>query len=693
MDILEETIKFGDKNLTIKTGQLAGQAPGAICASLGETVVLATVVISKESKESAEFFPLLIDYEERLYAAGKISGSRWIKREGRPSDAAILASRLIDRPLRPLFPKGYRNDVQIIVTVLSYDDQHDPDILAIIAASTALLQAGAPFSGPVAAARIGLVDGKFILNPSKEVVGQSKLNLVVAATKEKIMMLEARADQLPNKTILEGIEFAQKALKPALGVQEKFAAEIKKEQEEEDKKIHEDIKKMVGKKLKKAVMEIDKQKREEALSAFEQEVLENLEGDYKQNDIKEAFSKLLEKEVREAILNYDKRPDGRKLDEIREISTDLGLLPRTHGSALFTRGQTQVLSIVTLGAPGDEQSIETMELETKKRFMHHYNFPPFSTGEIKPVRGASRREIGHGALVEKAISPLIPKKEDFPYTIRVVSEVLSSNGSSSMASICASSLALMEAGVPIEKHVAGISIGMVSDKNGKCKLLTDIQGLEDFSGDMDFKVAGTLDGITAIQFDTKIQGIDLATIKDTLEKALKARQIILEKMNKAIPKHKAELSPYAPQIEIFKINPDKIREVIGPGGKNINKIIAETNVEIDIEQDGTVSISSNEDGDLKKAIDLVKNISKEARAGEIYQGRVTRILDFGAFVEIWPGQEGMVHISELAPYRVKAVGDIVKVGEIVPVKVISIDDQGRVNLSLKRAKSDQENQK
>lgn len=687
MESLEEKIKFGESVLTIKTGKLALAAPGAIYASLGETVILATVVVSEEPKEGADFFPLLVDYEERLYAAGKISGSRWIKREGRPSDAAILASRFIDRPLRPLFPKDYRNDVQIIVTVLSYDGKHDPDILAVIAASTALHQAGAPFAGPVAAARVGLINGKFILNPSKEDLEQSKLNLAVAATKEKIMMIEAKSNELKNETILEAITFAHKELKSALDIQEKFFAKTERIEKTEDKKILEDIKKIVGKELKKAVLEIDRKKREEALSAFEKEALENLEGDYKQADIKSAFAKLLEKEVREAILKHGKRPDGRGLDEIRPIEIGLSLLPRTHGSAVFTRGQTQVLSIVTLGAPGEEQMIETMEIEAKKRFMHHYNFPPFSTGEIKPIRGVSRREIGHGVLVEKGLEPLIPKKEDFPYTIRVVSEVLSSNGSTSMASTCASSLALMDAGVPIKKHVAGISVGMVSDEKGNYKLLTDIQGIEDFSGDMDFKVTGTDAGITAIQFDTKISGITMKIIKETLERAKEARLFILEKMNKAIGRSRLELSPYAPLIEILKINPDRIRDVIGPGGKIINKIIDETGVNIDIEHDGTVSISSSEAKGLKKAVDLIKNIIREAKIGEIYQGKVNRIVDFGAFVEIWPGQEGLVHISELAPFRVKKVQDIVKVGDIIPVKVIEIDDQGRINLSLKRAKS------
>jgi len=687
MDTIKQTTKFGGEDLTIETGRLAQQATGSIYASLGETVVLATVVSSPEPKEGVDFFPMLVDYEERLYAAGKISGSRWIKREGRPSDAAILASRLIDRPLRPLFPKNYRNDLQIIVTVLSYDSRHDPNILAIIAASAALLAAGTPFGGPVAACRVGLIGETFVLNPTDEQLKKSPLDLVVAATKDKVMMLEAKAQEVSEEVITKAIVFAQKQLGPALKIQEQFLRQGERAEEKtETQNVLRDVKKVIGKKLKEAVLEIDREKREVAISAFEKEVLENLEGDYKQSDIKTAFARLLEKEVREAILTKERRPDGRGLDEIRNIEIRTALLPRTHGSALFTRGQTQVLSIVTLGAPGEEQFVETMEIETKKRFMHHYNFPPFSAGEIRPLRSVSRREIGHGSLVERALEPLIPQKDVFPYTIRVVSEVLSSNGSSSMASVCASSLALMDAGVPVKKHVAGIAIGMVSDEKGNYKLLTDIQGIEDFAGDMDFKVAGTQDGITAIQLDTKISGLNIGIISEALKRARKARLSILDKMKSAIEKPRLEPSPYAPKIKVLKVNPDKIRDIIGPGGKTINKIIAETGVAIDIEPDGTVSISADNSSGLQKAIDWVRSLTREARVGEVVSGRVTRITDFGCFVEIWPGQEGLVHISELAPYRVKKVSDIVKVGQIIPVEIISIDEQGRINLSLKRAR-------
>jgi len=679
-------VKFGSYELSLQTGSLAMQAPGAVYATLGETVVLATAVISDEPKESVDFFPMLVDYEERLYAAGKISGSRWIKREGRPSEEAVLAARLIDRPIRPLFPKDYRHDVQIIITVLSYDGKNDPDVLATIAVSAALMQAGALFNGPLATARVAQSEGKFILNPSPEDVIKSDLDIYVAGTKEKIMMIEAKGKEVSEEKIYEAIEFAHKQIKPVLLMQEKLFPQKESQKEEKENKVLKSVEKLIGQKLKEAVLEIDKEKRELAISNFEQEILENFEGDYKQADIKSAFQHLLDKEVREAILNKNQRPDGRALDEIRQIETKVGLLPRTHGSAVFTRGQTQVLSIVTLGSPGEVQFIETMETEAKKRFMHHYNFPPFCTGEIRPLRSVSRREIGHGALAEKALLPLVPDKEEFPYTIRVVSEVLSSNGSTSMASVCAASLALMDAGVPLKKHIAGISIGLVTKENGEYKLLTDIQGIEDFTGDMDFKVAGTKDGITALQLDTKIEGLDFKIIKEALIKAKTARLKILKIMEQTILKPREKLSEYAPRIEIIKINPDKIREVIGPGGKIINKIIEETGVAIDIEQDGSVTISSTEPKGMQEAISKIKALTKEAKTGELYQGKVTRILDFGAFVEIWSGQEGMVHISELAPYRVNKVTDVVKVGQIIPVKVISIDDQGRINLSLKQAK-------
>lgn len=685
METIKESVKFGGKELILEKGELAPHASSAVVASYGETVVLATVVVSEEAKEGVDFFPMLVDYEERLYAAGKISGSRFIKREGRPSDEAILAARLIDRPLRPLFPKDFRNDCQIIVTVLSYDGEQDPDVLAINAASAALLQSKAPFLGPLAACRIGLLGETFILNPTSQQLERSKLDLVVAGKEDRILMLEGSGAEIPEDVFLKAIAFAQKNLKPLIEIQEKFKKEVKQEPLKEKEKVLKRVEKLVGKKLEKVVREMDKEKRDEQIAAFEKEALENLEGTYKQVDIRSAFGQILEKEIRKAILKEELRPDGRKLDEIRPIEIKIGLLPRTHGSALFTRGETQVLSIVTLGAPGEEQIIETMELEAKKRFMHHYNFPPFSTGEVRPLTKVSRREIGHGVLVERALLPLLPKQEDFPYTIRVVSEVLSSNGSTSMASVSASSLALMEAGVPIKKGAAGISIGLIKEKE-KYKILTDIQGIEDFAGDMDLKVAGTEEGITACQLDTKTTGLDLSLIKESLKAARKARLEILKKMKAVLAEPKKELSPYAPKIEVLKVHPEKIREIIGPGGKTINRIIAETGVSIDIEPDGRVYLSSTEPEGLKKAVMWILNLTREAKIGEIFQGRVKRICDFGCFVEIWPGQEGLVHISELAPYRVKRVSDIVRIGQIIPVKVLSIDEMGRINLSLKRAK-------
>lgn len=680
----EESIKFGRDTLKLQVGEIAPYSKAAVLASYGDTVLLSTVCVSEEPKETAEFFPMLVDYEERLYAAGKISGSRWIKREGRPSDEAILAARTIDRPLRPLFPKDYRNDLQIVVTVLSYDGVHDPDTLAIIASSAALLSAGVPFSGPVGAVRVGLLGETFVLNPAPQQLQRSQLDLVVAGTKEKIVMIEGKAKEVSQEIILKAIRFGFKHLLPSLKIQEGFLNVDTSRAKKETPKVLKDVKKIVGDKLKEVILEIDREKREAAIASFEKEALENLEGDYKQIDIKQAFTEILEKEIREAIIEKGIRPDGRKPDEIRPIKINTGLLPRTHGSAFFSRGETQVLSIVTLGAPGEEQFIETMETEAKKRFMHHYNFPPFSTGEIRPMTKVSRREIGHGALVEKALESLLPPKEEFPYTIRIVSEVLASNGSTSMASVCASSLALMDGGIPIPRHVAGISIGLIQEGN-KHRLLTDIQGIEDFAGDMDFKIAGTEEGITALQLDIKTAGLDLSIIEEALTEARRAHGFILNEMEKAIKKPRPSLSPYAPKIAVLRVAPDKIREIIGPGGKTIHQIIEKTNVSIDIEPDGTVYVSGKDSENLKKATDWISDLTRQAKIGEVFQGKVTRLADFGAFVEIWPGQEGLVHISELAPYRVRRVSDVVKVGQIIPVKVINIDEMGRINLSLKRA--------
>jgi len=702
LELLPTTLEvdFGGKKLILETGKLALLASGSIKATCGGTVVLATAVIGEEPREGVDFFPLLVDYEERFYAAGKISGSRFIKREGRPSDAAVLACRMIDRPLRPLFPKNYRNDVQVIITVLSYDGENDPDLISLIASSAALMQTNAPFSGPVAAVKIGLIDGKLVLNPSIPELENSILNIVVAATSDKVMMIEAEAKEVTEEKVLEAIDLAKKSLAPILETQKKIAAAKAPATSEvevlEDQTIHGEISKIVGDKLKTVVREFDKAKREEQLAEFEAEVLKTLEGNYKQIELKSAFGKLVEKEVREAIIKDGLRPDGRGMEEIRPLGIEVGILPRTHGSALFTRGQTQALTVTTLASPGMEQFIDTMEIETTKRFMHHYNFPPFSTGEVSPVRGASRREIGHGYLAEKALRPMIPNSDKFPYTIRLVTEILSSNGSSSMAATCGATLALMDAGVPIRKPVAGIAMGLVAgDKNDEFKVLTDLQGLEDFAGDMDFKIAGSRDGITAIQMDTKIAGLSDEIIKQTLKQAKVARMEILDAMQEVIAEPRAELSEYAPRIKAIKINPEKIGEVIGPGGKNIRKIIEECGgkeiTSIDIEDDGTVMIASTDSEMGKKAIQIVESMTREITIGEIIEGEVKEIKrdrmngkQIGAIVQITPRQDGMIHISQIANERVEDIGKYLKVGKIVKAKVIDIDpEKGRIALSMK----------
>ena len=700
-DVKNYAVKLGGKDLILEFGKLAEQATGSVTVRYGDTIILATAVVSSEPREGVDFFPLMVDYEERLYAAGKISGSRFIKREGRPSERAILNCRLIDRPLRPLFPKDFRNDIQVIITILSFDPEYDPDVISITAASAALIRAGAPFDGPVAAVRVGIdKDDKFILNPSQKELETSSLDLVVAGTKEKVMMLEAGASEVSEEKMFEAIKWGQEQLLPLIKVQEDMAKGIEKmELVKPADDVHEEVKKILGDKLKAAVKEVDKMRREESLKKFEEEVLTNLEGNFKQVDLKAAFNKLLQKEVREAILKDGHRPDGRKVEEIRPIDVQVGVLPRTHGSGLFTRGQTQALTIATLGGPGEEQIIETMEEEGEKRFMHHYNFPPFSTGEVRPMRSTNRREIGHGALAERALVPMIPAKEEFPYTIRLVSEILSSNGSSSMASVCGSTLALMDAGVPIKKPVCGIAMGLItSDDMKEYKVLTDLQGLEDFGGDMDFKVAGTKDGITAIQLDIKIKGLTMEIIEDTLERARVGRLSIMEKMLAVIPEPRKELSEYAPRITLVKINPEKIGELIGPGGKNINKIIEECGgkelTAIDIDEDGTVSVSSIDPKMSEKAVDLISASTREIQPGETIDGVVKSIQkdrmsgkEIGAIVQLTPKIDGMVHISQVADHRVEKVSDVLHIGDKIPVYVLDVDkERGRISLSYKAAK-------
>jgi len=701
-------VPFGDAKLVFEVGRVAELADGSVLVSWGETVVLATCVVASAPREGVDFFPLTVDFEERFYAAGKISGSRWIKREGKPSERAVLTSRLIDRPLRPLFTKDFKNDVQIIVTVLSYDGIHDPAISGIIAASTATMLSGAPFNGPVVATQIAKIDGKLVVNPPVADLAKSDLDLVVATVHGRVMMLEGDASELSEEEIVEAIKLCLNEEPAIAKAQEELVKKVGAKSIDlaaaHTSEAHAKVEKYLGTKIAKVLRGKDKSKREEALDELKKDILSHFEGDLKQSELAQVFDELKEKEVRLLVIDDGVRPDDRKLDEIRPLSAEVGVLPRVHGSALFARGQTQVLTTLTLGSPSEGQMIETMEEETTKRFMHHYVFPPYSTGEVKSLRTVSRREIGHGALAERSLARMIPDKEAFPYTIRLASEVLSSNGSTSMASACGSTLALMDGGVPIKEPVAGVAIGlMTKDKTlappkGKpdYKVLTDIQGIEDFSGDMDFKVAGTKNGVTGIQVDIKIDGLTMEVVEEAFDRAKAGRTTILEVIRKTLPEPRQDLSRYAPRITAIKINPEKIREVIGPGGKTINRIIQEsggpTVTSIDIEEDGTVLVSSTSNEAAEKAVAWVQNIAREAKPGEVYMGRVTRTLDFGAFVEIWPDYEGMVHISQMRPYRVANVSDVVKVGDVVPVKVLEIDEKGRLNLSIKAVREDEKAQ-
>ncbi len=687
---------IADEELKIEVGKFAPQSSGSALLTYGETVILATAVMSKKPRQGIDFLPLVVDYEERLYAAGKISSSRFIKREGRPSEEAIITGRLVDRSTRPLFPQNLRNDIQIILTVLSVDAKNDPDIISLLAASTALSISNIPWKGPLGACRIGLINGEFVINPSYQAREKSSLDLVIAGDENKIIMIEAQGQEIPEEEIKRAIKFGQKYLKKTIDIQKQIIQKVapqkqKLEIEKPNPQIIKGVEKFLTPQLEK-ILFTPKPERDYLLSELREKtkahIQEKLKEEISEEELRrveEIFEENIKKFIRKQLM-AGKRLDGRRFNEIRPLETAVGILPRTHGSGFFQRGLTQILTIVTLGSTSAEQILESIEPETKKRYMHHYNFPPFSTGEVFPLRAPSRREIGHGALAEKALKPVIPKKEDFPYTIRVVSEVLSSNGSTSMASVCGSTLALMDAGVPIKKPVAGISIGLIQE-NEKFHLLTDITGLEDFCGDMDFKVAGTEKGITAIQLDLKIRGLDLEIITEALKEARRVREIIIKKITSTIPAPRKQLSPYAPRVEVIKINPDKIRDIIGPGGKTINKIIEETGVEIDIEPSGTIMVFSGDVGMMKKALEWISNLTREAKVGEIYQGKVTRITDFGAFVEIFPGQEGLVHISQISDKRIENIKDILKVGDIIPVMVIDIDKLGRINLSYKAAKN------
>ncbi|MHB1682496.1 MAG: polyribonucleotide nucleotidyltransferase [Bacilli bacterium] len=684
---------LGGRRLRLETGRLAKQASGAVLVQYGETVVLATVTASSEPKP-LDFFPLTVNYEERLYAVGKIPGG-FIKREGRPSERAVLACRLIDRPIRPLFAEGFRNDVQVVVLVLSVDQDCAPEIAGMIGVSAALGVSDVPFDGPIAGVVVGRVDGQFVVNPTAAQAEQSDMHLVVAGTRSAIMMVEAGAREVPESVMLEAIMFGHEEIKKVIASLDLLIAEAGKPKMKvtlhaPDEAIAAHVRRHATDKLQTAVQTEEKQARETAMEAVIAETQSVLAEQFPEGsaDIAEVLHDIVKEEVRKAIVLHGTRPDGRGLDEIRPISVEAGVLPRTHGSALFTRGQTQALSVCTLGALGDVQILDGISPEESKRFMHHYNFPPFSTGEARPLRPPSRRDIGHGALGERAIEPIIPSEESFPYTIRLVAEVLESNGSSSQASICASVLALMDAGVPIKAPVAGVAMGLVKEGE-RVAVLTDIQGMEDHLGDMDFKVAGTANGVTALQMDIKIGGIDRSILETALEKAHAGRMFILDKMLAVIDRPRAELSRFAPRIITLRISPDKIREVIGPGGRVINKIIEDTGVKIDIEQDGRVFISATDVTAGETARSIIEGIVRDVEVGQTYVGKVMRVESYGAFVEVLPGKEGLVHVSQLGADRVKRTEDVVKVGDSLRVKVTEVDAQGRLNLSHREVLRDE----
>jgi len=700
------TTEWLGRTLTVKTGKMAKQANAAVTVQYGETVVLATVVESKEERD-IDYFPLMVDFEERLYAAGIIKGSRWIKREGRPTDDAILSGRMIDRSIRPLFTGESRKDVQVILTILSADGKNDHDIVALVAASIALSISGVEWAGPISGIRVGRINNELVFNPTYEEREQSDFDIIVAGTAEKAIMVEAGAKEIKEEEIFKAIVAGQKELQEPIKLIKQMQSSLKLierkekktllsqdeiESQKEKEKIFETAKKWLDENINETLFDksyYTKGERKAAVAEIKQGLdkylfEQKIGKDHRAQAIKYLVEKAVEAEVTKAILKNKQRVDGRKLDEIRQLTAEASILPRNHGSGLFSRGETQVMSIITLGPQGVEQLLEGIEGTGTKRFMHHYNFPPFSVGEAKFMRGPGRRDIGHGSLAEKAMEPVVPSKEDFPYTIRVVSETLGSNGSSSMASTCGSSLALMDAGVPIKKAVAGIAMGLASNEDmSQWEILTDIQDLEDGKGGMDFKIAGTKDGITAIQMDTKTNGVTDEIIKKILTQGLKARLEILKAMDKEISEPRQDLSPYAPRITSFSIDTEKIREVIGPGGKIINEIIATTGVSIDIDDDGLVCVCGTEAEKCEEAVKWIKDIVRKFEAGEMFTGKVVRIMDFGAFIELLPGRDGMVHVSELAPYRIGKPSDFVKEGDIVTVKVKEIDDKGRVNLTMK----------
>lgn len=689
MNLKSVEIELADRSVVIETGKLAAQADGAVTVRCGDTIVLVTVVGSKEPLAGVDFFPLVVDVEEKMYAAGKIPGG-FIKREGRPSEKCILNARLVDRPIRPSFPKSFRHEVQIIATILSVDQINPPDVLALIGASAALAISDIPFGNPVGGVRVGRVDGQWIANPTFQELEVSDLDVIVAGNKHAILMVEAGATEVSEDIVVEALQYAHEAIRKMVERIEELqqTAGIPKWEltvAETDPEISEKVREIALDKLRESLKIHDKQAREEALSDLKEQVKAEILADQpedlgKEQDIKDAFKKLEREETRRMVLEESIRADGRSLDEIRPISCEVAFLPRTHGTGLFTRGQTQVLTAITLGTVSEEQRVDGLGIEESKRYLHHYNFPPFSTGDIGMMRGPRRREIGHGALAERALLPVIPEEAEFPYTIRLVSEVLESNGSSSMASVCGSSLALMDAGVPIKAPVAGIAMGLVKEED-KVAILTDILGTEDALGDMDFKVAGTENGITALQMDMKVEGVDREILSEALGKARNARLFILGKMKEAIPESRQDVSEFAPRIITMKVEQDKIREVIGPGGKMIRSIIDETGATIDIQDDGTIYVGSKDEGSGERAREMIELITKDAKRGDQYMGTVTKTTNFGAFVEILPGKEGLVHISKLAKTRIAKVEDVVNVGDKILVEVVDIDRQNRISLA------------
>lgn len=691
--IIKKSMVLAGRTLSIETGHLAKQANGAVLVRYGDTVVLVTATTSKEPREGVDFFPLTVDYEEKMYAVGKIPGG-FLRREGRATEAATLSARLIDRPIRPLFPKGYRCDVQIVATVLSVEADNEPDMCAMIGASAALHLSNAPFMGPIAGVSVGLIDDEFIINPNEEQREKSLMHLSVAGTFDAIMMVEAGAKEVPEEKMLDAIMFGHEEIKRIVAMIEEFRADalaegiaqnkIEVEPVELPEDIVTDVEVIAHDELKEALQIVNKQQRDEAVSAVKEKAVERLTEKYpeQEDELRAALEAMMKQIVRKLITLEHKRPDGRAITEVRPLTCEVDLLPRAHGSAVFTRGQTQIMSVTTLGSLRDNQLLDGLENVDSRRYLHHYNFPPYSVGETRPMRGPGRREIGHGALARRALEPVIPSEEEFPYTIRVVSEAIESNGSTSMGSVCGSTLSLMAAGVPIKKPVSGVAMGLIREGD-EFVVLTDLQGLEDALGDMDFKVAGTKDGVTALQMDIKISGINRAILKQALAQAYDGRMFIMDAMLKAIAEPRTELSPYAPRVLQLKIDVDKIKDVIGSGGKTIKKIIELTGVEIDVEETGVIHILSVDADAAKRAMKMIEDIVKDPEPGEIYEGTVVKIMDFGAFVNILPGKDGLVHISQLAKKRVNKVEDVVHVGDTVRVKVTEIDKQGRINLSMK----------